>query len=272
MTSYKLKGLIQEVISGEWGEEVSDDSAGIKVIRTTNFSNIGKLNLDKEIVLRKIESDKIAKKHLVVGDTIIEKSGGSPDQPVGRVVFFEEDGMYLCNNFTSVLRPNKDLVEPKYLMYLLFNLYRQRKVLKFQNKTTGIINLKLDQYLNKTKVDIPSKEIQLKVVNALDKAFHLIEKRQSQIEALDELIQSVFLEMFGDPNQLGKYSKLPLSEFGEIITGNTPPRKEKDNYGEFIEWIKSDNINTPSTYLTKAEEYLSEKGMKKGRVVPKIQF
>lgn len=194
MAIYKLKDLIQEVISGEWGEEVSDDSTGIKVIRTANFSNIGKLNLEKEIALRKIESDKITKKHLIVGDTIIEKSGGSPDQPVGRVVFFEEEDMYLCNNFTSILRPNKDLVEPKYLMYLLFNLHLQRKVLKFQNKTTGIINLKLDQYLNQMKVDIPSKEIQLKIVNALDTAFRLIEKRQSQIVALDELTQVYFQE------------------------------------------------------------------------------
>lgn len=222
MAIYKVKDLIQEVISGEWGSEVNDESSGIKVIRTTNFSNIGKLNLNKEVVLRKIESDKVNKKRLMVGDTIIEKSGGSPEQPVGRVVFFEENELFLCNNFTSILRPNKELVEPKYLMYLLFNLYRQRKVLKFQNKTTGIINLKLDQYLNKTIVDIPAKEIQLKVVNALDQAFDLIEKRQSQIAALGELTKSVFLEMFGDPVlNLNNYADSKLSDLCLKITDGT---------------------------------------------------
>ena len=143
---------------------------------------------------------KVDKKKLLYGDTIIEKSGGSPEQPVGRVIFFgEKDETYLCNNFTSVLRPNLDIVHPKFLLYLLFNLHRQKRVLKFQNKTTGIINLKLEQYLTQTKVVIPNLESQGKIVLLLDQAFELIQKRQSQITALDELAQSVFLEMFGDP-------------------------------------------------------------------------
>lgn len=269
MPTYKLKDLVDEVISGEWGQEITDGDTGVKVIRTTNFSNTGKLNMIKDVVLRNIEADKVEKKKLIVGDTIIEKSGGSPEQPVGRVVYFEEDEVYLCNNFTSVLRPNKELVVPKYFMYLMYNLHRTRKVLKFQNKTTGIINLKLDQYLNQTTVSVPSMDVQMKVVKVLDQTFELINKRQSQIAALEELTQSVFLKMFGDPlSDNNKFTKKPLKEFGEIITGNTPSRKEAENFGDYIEWIKSDNINTPSCYLTQAEEYLSEEGMKKGRVVP----
>lgn len=261
MAIYKLKDLIQEVISGEWGEEVSDDSTGINVIRTTNFSNTGKLNLDKEVAVRKIEADRIAKKHLIAGDTIIEKSGGSPDQPVGRVVFFEEDGMYLCNNFTSILRPNKDLVEPKYLMYLFFNLYRQRKVLRFQNKTTGIINLKLDQYLNKTEVDIPSKEIQLKIVNALDKAFHLIEKRQSKIVVLDELTKSVFFEMFGDiVLNSKKYKQVPLVELMDsIIGGGTPSKSNMDYYRGNIPWVTPKDMK--KMYIQDSKDHINEEAI-----------
>ncbi|TQR31714.1 restriction endonuclease subunit S [Lysinibacillus sphaericus] len=201
MPTYKLIELIDDVISGEWGQDVEDETNGIKVIRTTNFSNTGKLDLDKEVVFRNIDKAKVAKKKLQLGDIIIEKSGGSPDQPVGRVVYFEEDELYLCNNFTSVLRPKKELVVPKFLLYVLFNLHRTRKVLKFQNKTTGIINLKLEQYLNQIDVIIPSLEIQKKIVLTLDQAYALIEKRQSQITALDELTQSLFLEMFGNPIQ-----------------------------------------------------------------------
>lgn len=60
---------------------------------------------------------------------------------------------------------------------------------------------------------------------------------------------------------------VPLGARCEIITGNTPSRAEAKNYGEFIEWIKSDNINTPYTFLTEAQEYLSEFGFKKCRFV-----
>ena len=62
-------------------------------------------------------------------------------------------------------------------------------------------------------------------------------------------------------------SLILLSGRCEVITGNTPPRVDKENYGAHIEWIKSDNINTPSMYLTKATEYLSDIGMKKSRHV-----
>lgn len=84
------------------------------------------------------------------------------------------------------------------------------------------------------------------------------------------LIKSKFIEMFGDPvtNPMG-WIKCRLDEECSIITGNTPSRAETKYYGEYIEWIKSDNINTSSSYLTKAEEYLSESGLSKCRYVEK---
>jgi len=76
--------------------------------------------------------------------------------------------------------------------------------------------------------------------------------------------------MFGDPvkNHNG-WEKKRLKEFGEVKTGNTPSRKNPEYYGDYIEWIKSDNINTPYIYLTKSEEMLSEEGAKIGRIAPK---
>lgn len=73
--------------------------------------------------------------------------------------------------------------------------------------------------------------------------------------------------MFGDPvkNPMG-WQVRKLKETTDIITGNTPSRKDKENYGAFIEWIKTDNI-TDKTYVTTAAEYLSEKGEMLGRTV-----
>lgn len=244
MPTYKLKDLVTEVISGEWGEELTEGNEGTKIIRTTNFSNVGKVDLNKEVVSRDIPLEKVEKKRLLVGDTIIEKSGGSPDQPVGRVVFFEEEDIYLCNNFTSVLRPNKDLVVPKYFMYLMFNLHRTRKVMKFQNKTTGIINLKLEQYLNQTLVHLPNVEVQEKIAKVLDKTFDLITKRQSQITALDELTKSLFLEMFGDPiNNPKKWEMKKLKDVTDkILSGSTPKGGSKVYTENGITFLRSQNV------------------------------
>ncbi|MEQ2528922.1 restriction endonuclease subunit S [Bacillaceae bacterium CLA-AA-H227] len=160
---------------------------------------------------------------------------------------------------------DKEVLNVKYLFYFL-----EKYVEKLRSQSIGGV-IKYIKLGNLTEALIPifSVDIQRKIVDVLGKSQFIIEKRQSQIEALDELTQCVFLEMFGDPKlKDSKFRKRPISDFGEVITGNTPSRKVKEYYGDHIEWIKSDNINTPYHFLTTAEEYLSEKGMEKGRVVP----
>lgn len=258
----KLQKIIHKPISGEWGNEGNS----IKIIRTTNFTNNGRLNLH-EVVTRDIALTKVNKKKLVKGDTIIEKSGGSPTQPVGRVVYFNEDDLYLCNNFTSVIRP-KENVNGKYLFWFLFNNHISKKTLKYQNKTTGIINLKLENYINEVEIPLPPLPIQEKIAAILDKADALRRKDQELLKKYDELAQAIFIDMFGDPvkNEKGWEVKR-LSELGTVVTGNTPPRANDKNYGDYIEWIKTDNILLEKVYPVKAKEYLSESGSKLGRIV-----
>ncbi len=76
--------------------------------------------------------------------------------------------------------------------------------------------------------------------------------------------------MFGDPilNNKG-WEKRKLFDECEIVTGNTPSRKVDEYYGNYIEWIKSDNINENRTYLSPAKECLSKKGLEVGRSVDK---
>jgi type I restriction enzyme, S subunit len=194
----RIKEIITEKISGEWGEEASAGE-GVPVIRTVNFTNEGIIDFGK-IVYRKIDTKKIKEKRLRKGDIIIEKSGGSLTQPVGRVVYFdlETNEDYLCNNFTSVLRPDTKQVYPKYLFYQLFIAHSRGRTLKYQNKTTGIINLKLDNYLAE-KIHVPSLTDQIRIATVLSKAEALINQRKEGIRLLDEYIKAVFLEMFGDP-------------------------------------------------------------------------
>ncbi|WP_288406475.1 restriction endonuclease subunit S, partial [uncultured Acinetobacter sp.] len=59
-----------------------------------------------------------------------------------------------------------------------------------------------------------------------------------------------------------------LKDLGKISTGNTPPRNDRANYdGDFIEWIKTDNITRDAIFITPASEFLSEVGARKARTV-----
>ena len=122
--------------------------------------------------------------------------------------------------------------------------------------------------LSKITIKVPSIGQQASIAQQLDRIASIIALRQSELQKLDELIKARFVELFGDPVSNPKaWEMVSLGKRCEIVTGNTPSRAEPENYGEFIEWIKSDNINTPFTFVTKAQEYLSEAGFKKCRFV-----
>lgn len=265
MDFYKVIDVIEKPITGEWGEEGS----GVKVLRTTNFTNSGEINYS-DVVERNIDFKKISQKKLKIGDTILEKSGGSPTQPVGRVVYFDKESNenYLCNNFTTILRPKVNVFS-KYLFWNLFYNHIIKKTISFQNKTTGIINLQTERYLKETKIPLPPLATQKAIAEKLDKADALRKKDQELLKQYDELAQSIFIDMFGDPVQNEKgWDIFSLCNFGEISTGNTPSRKEESYYNEnFIEWIKTDNIIAGQMIISTANEYLSYEGSKKGRII-----
>jgi len=208
---YKKLIDICEIITGEWGTEITENSQNIvSVIRTTNFLNNGKIDIqNKELIKREIDKKKLEQKQLKRGDIIIEKSGGSPNQPVGRVVFFDlnSNEVFLCNNFTSILRVKED-INSKYIFYFFRNNYKKNKVVKYQNKTTGIINLKLQNYLNESCIFLPELKIQNKIVNILDNLENIIEKNQNYLTHLGVLTKSLFTKIFGDPLLNDEYHKL----------------------------------------------------------------
>ncbi|MEK4165270.1 restriction endonuclease subunit S [Anoxybacillus sp. FSL W8-0104] len=90
---------------------------------------------------------------------------------------------------------DKNILNVKYLYYFM-----QLYVSKLRQMSIGgvIKYIKLN-YLTDAKIPLPNIEKQNKIVKVLEKAQELIDKRKAQIEALDQLTQSVFLEMFGDP-------------------------------------------------------------------------
>ncbi|ODS92678.1 MAG: hypothetical protein ABS45_05635 [Comamonas sp. SCN 65-56] len=120
-----------------------------------------------------------------------------------------------------------------------------------------------------TPLYLPPLEEQRRIAAILDQAETLRTQRRTALALLDCLTQSLFLDMFGDPvaNPKGWPVK-PVSSLGKVVTGNTPSRDVPAYYGNSVEWIKSDNLNTPHYYVTNATEGLSEAGKAVGRLVP----
>ena len=196
----KLIEITGKALSGEWGTD-DETGCGIPVLRTTNFTNEGIVNY-RNVVTRTITKKKIAEKYLRQGDIIIEKSGGSDKQPVGRVIYFDgPDITYLFNNFTGLLRvKDRNVWYPRYVFYSLFFNYRRGGTKAFENKTTGLHNLKVDDYVSRCEVRVENIQKQVAICEQLDRIFDIIRARQQQLQKLDELIKARFVELFGDGN------------------------------------------------------------------------
>ncbi|MFH1052874.1 MAG: restriction endonuclease subunit S [Candidatus Woesearchaeota archaeon] len=161
----------------------------------------------------------------------------------------------------------KDKILSKYIYYFL---YGNIGLLEAGFKGAGLRHISKG-YIQNIRIPYPeSKETQKHIVSLLEKAELAKNLRKDADELTKDYLKSVFMEMFGDPlTNPKKWEVKPLIEFGLIKTGNTPSRSKPEYYGNYIDWIKSDNINTPFTFLTKGEEGLSEEGAKVGRIVPK---
>ena len=188
MTTTPVKDYIYDSFPGEWGTEDKDGN-GVKVIRTTNFTNSGKLNLE-DVVTRNIEERKVSRKQIKKYDTILERSGGTAENPVGRVVLFEEDERYLCNNFTQVLRFKN--IDPRFAFYSLYYFYQTNKtaIRSMGSKTTGIQNLNMGKY---QEIGIPnaSDEQQMAFVSIVKQADKSEFELRKSIEAIDQVIKSL---------------------------------------------------------------------------------
>lgn len=85
--------------------------------------------------------------------------------------------------------------------------------------------------LKEIKIPLSSLEKQISIVNLLDKAQELINKRKEQIEALDELVKSKFIEMFGDPITNPKnIEQVYLKDLSKLITKGASPNWQGIEY------------------------------------------
>ena len=183
--SEKIKNLIELILGGEWGNpEGTFGGINTGVIRSANFTKDHQLN-EKTIAIRSIPEKKRHQKLLQTGDILIEKSGGTPDQPVGRVLFYDLLGNHTCSNFISLIRP-LSTVDSKFLYYAFCELYNLGIVKGFQQQTTGIINLQLNEYLNE-RIFCPPLSEQKKIVEILSGIDEMIYKINLAIKKLQNL-------------------------------------------------------------------------------------
>lgn len=204
----------------------------VGVIRNTNFGIDGILN-DSDIAFIEVELKKFEKRRLQCGDIILEKSGGGPKQPVGRIVLFDKkEGDFSFSNFTAALRvKNSDELNFRFLHKSLYWIYQSGVTEGMQSHSTGIRNLDGDKY-KAIELPVPPLSEQHRIVEILDKAFADIAKAKANAEQnlrnARELFESQLNEVFQVDYR--EYDIIALSELvSEVTDGDhQPPPKSLD--------------------------------------------
>ena len=125
--------------------------------------------------------------------------------------------------------------------------------------------MKTNEHLDNLLIPLPPLTEQKRIAGILDAADALRAKRREALAQLDALLQSTFLDMFGDPvtNPRG-WTVDCVGDVTQMGTGSTPPRNHKHYFGGSIPWVKSTEVNWGTVAAT--SECLSSDGAKAARL------
>lgn len=163
--------------------------------------------------------------------------------------------------------------DKSFLYYYLSskNIYAEFKRLA----VGGVVNNLNSELVRNVNVSIPPLSEQERIVEELDLLSGIIEKKRQQLKELDNLAQSIFYDMFGDPitNEKGWEVKT-LGEVCTIERGGSPRPIQSylTDSEDGINWIKIGDATEGSKYITSTKEKIKPEGVKKSRFVHSGDF
>jgi type I restriction enzyme S subunit len=268
MKTVPLSDWVGELESGARPKGGIKDGIGeVPSLGAEHLADDGGFNFAKD---KRIPYDfyrSMKKGRIQTGDILIVKDGAT----TGKVSFVNGEFPYeeaAINEHVFRLGVSRKKADPRFVFRYLQSPFGQQQIISdFRGATVGGIGR---TFLDKVFLPDLAVTEQHRIASILDKADAVCRKRRQSLALADDFIRAVFLEKFGDPIVNAKgLPRQPLGKFGKIVTGNTPPRSDPGNFGDAVEWIKSDNVNTEEHFLTHAVEGLSVKGKELGRIVPK---
>ena len=187
-----MEKIFDYYIGGGWGNdnENKDYCEQAYVIRGTDFPNVIKGDLTT-CPNRFHKASNYRTRKLQPDDIIIEVSGGTAEQPVGRAIIVSKDVLdrlnnkVICASFCKLIRLKKEFISPIYFYHWMKFLYNTRVIDKFQLQSTGIINFKFDYFLRKGLVMIPSHNVMIE----FEKKVNSIRKKIDKLAYQNELLK-----------------------------------------------------------------------------------
>lgn len=250
--TYKKLGEVCDVLNGYAFKSDKYVDKGIRVIRIANVQK-GVIVDDQPAFYPLATQSEIDRYLLNEGDILMSLTGN-----IGRVGILQKEMLPAAlNQRVACLRMINNALHSRFFFhYLNSDLFEQKCIASAR----GIAQLNMStEWLKEQFIPIPPLSIQRSIVSELDLLHSLIEKKQEQLRALDNLAQSLFYQMFGDPitNPMGWQVK-KLGEVCDVRDG-THDSPKYVQYSEYVLITSKNIVNgeidfSSCNYITK-EDY-----------------
>ena len=251
---------------------------GVKIVSTADISKDGKLLYYK---IRNIAAPTKTISRLTLQDGDVLFNWRNTAELIGKsAVFQTQPNPHIFASF--ILRIRCDEVQShNYFFCHLMNYFRQKGVfVKLARRAVNQANYNKNE-ISILPIPLPSLLEQVNIVKVLSAIQSAIENQEKIIRTVTELKRALMQKLFteginGEKGKLTEVGLVPQSwqlteigNLGEIITGTTPPTKNKGYYdGGGFPFISPGDLGS-TKYVYRTEKELSLEGLKVSRVLPK---
>ncbi|TCL76425.1 type I restriction enzyme S subunit [Hydrogenispora ethanolica] len=227
---------------------------GIPITRIETIAN-GIIDLNRLGYAGIYDEEKYSQYYLQDGDILM--SHINSEAHLGKVAIFENINTTLIHGMNLLcLRPNRSILFPKYALYCFKRSDFKRQIAKITKKAVNQASFSTSD-LKKLTIPLPPLQKQKRIAAILDKADAIRKKRQESIRLLDEFLQSVFLEMFGQSKDYERnYSIESLDKVSNKITDGEHGTVKRETKGYL--YLMARNITTDNKISLKELSFISE--------------
>lgn len=260
----KLEEISVVFEDGDWIESKDQSFEGVRLIQTGNIGNgFFKDRGEKARYISEETFKRLRCTEIKEGDCLVSRL---PD-PVGRACILPNTGekMITAVDCTIIRFDNNKLLPEWFVLYSLSKEYQDQVL----NQVSGATRQRISRKnLGLIAIPLPPLSVQKHIVSILDKAFAAIDKAKANTEKnlqnLSELFESYLNGVF--ENNVEHWVEMKVKEIGIAQTGTTPKTLEKNNFGDFIPFIKPADVDFSGLGDIRYDnDGLSEIGLKKGR-------
>ena len=188
---------VAQVFNGKTPSKSEQRISGYPVLKIKDVDENGNLKRSFDSFVDDEFYQKHKSKCIHIGDTLILNAAHNAEY-VSNKIYFATDKVEnaIATGEWLIIRPDKKYLDSRFIHYWIRSGYGRKTI---KDLVKGIHLYPND--VKRIKIPLPPLPIQKKIAEVLERADASWEKRRQANALTEQFLQSVFLEMFGDPAQ-----------------------------------------------------------------------